>query len=593
LPAHSGLTHFDLAPYQAPLLFLAAAGIVVPVFKRLRLSPVLGFLLAGMLIGPHGLGRLDQIMPVEIPFLAKSDRIAVLAEFGVVFLMFNMGLELSLERLVLLRRYVFGLGAAQVAACGLALMVCARLFGQSWPASATLAIALALSSTAIVMPVLAEKKRLNSFSGRAIFSVLLFQDLLVAPLLLVMSMSAEGGRADIAWTFASAIAALGLIAGIGRIALRPFFQLVAAARSNDVFIAACLLVVTATAVAAAYAGLSMALGAFIAGLLLAETEFRRAVELTIEPFKGLLLGLFFVSVGADLDPLRILANPLPTLGLALGLTALKAPIVAALARAFGAPIRKAREIGLLLAPGGEFAFLILGAAAAANILPKELAGDAMIGVTLSMTLIPSLASFAMRPPKTAPAPESQPPDLQAAERVFIVGYGRVGQIVAELMRAHKLDYLCIDADPGVAAAAREKEKGEPVYWGDATRPDFLANCGLATARAVVVTMHTPSAVDAVVRIARAARPDLTIVARARDALHARHLYALGATDAVPETTEASLQLSEAALVDIGIPMGLVIASIHEQRDIYRKALIAEGDVAASAPRPFSARRKKR
>jgi len=583
--------HFDLAPYQAPLLFLVAAGVVVPLFKKLRLSPVLGFLLAGMLIGPHGLGRIDSLMPVPIPFLAKTERIAELAEFGVVFLMFNMGLELSLERLVLLRRYVFGLGAAQAAACGLALMLAARLFGQSWAASATLAIALALSSTAIVVPVLAEKKRLNSYSGRAIFSVLLFQDLLVAPLLLVMSMSAEGGKTDMLWTFAYAFAALGLIAGVGRVALRPFFQLVAAARSNDLFIAACLLVVMATAVAAAYAGLSMALGAFIAGLLLAETEYRRAVELTIAPFQGLLLGLFFVSVGADLDPLRVLAHPLTTLGLALGLTALKAPIVAGLARAFGAKGQKAKEIGLLLAPGGEFAFLILGAAVLADIVPKELADDAMIAVTLSMTLIPALASFAMRKPKGPPLAESTAPELASAERVIIIGYGRVGQTVAELMRAHKLDTLCIDSDPGVAAAAREK--GEPVYWGDATRPDFLQNCGLATAKAVVVTMHTPSAVDEVVRLARAARPDLTIVARARDALHARHLYALGATDAVPETTEASLQLSEAALVDIGVPMGLVIASIHEQRDLYRKALIAEGDVAATAPRPFSARRRKR
>ncbi|MCW2284844.1 CPA2 family monovalent cation:H+ antiporter-2 [Rhodoblastus acidophilus] len=581
--------HLDLAPYQAPLLFLVAAGVVVPLFKKLRLSPVLGFLLAGMLIGPHGLGRINEVLGVGIPFLAKSDQIATLAEFGVVFLMFNMGLELSLERLILLRRYVFGLGAAQAAACGLALMICAHLFGQDWAASATLGIALALSSTAIVVPVLAEKKRLNSFSGRAIFSVLLFQDLLVAPLLLVMSMSAESGH-DLLLTLGYAFAALGLIAGVGRVVLRPFFQLVAAARSNDLFIAACLLVVIATAVAAASAGLSMALGAFIAGLLLAETEYRRAVELTIAPFQGLLLGLFFVSVGADLDPLRVIAHPVTTLGLALGLTALKAPIVAGLARAFGAKGQKAREIGLLLAPGGEFAFLILAAAVLAGIVSKQLADDAMIAVTLSMTFIPLIANFASRKPK-AGVVEIAAPELAAAERVLIIGYGRVGQIVAELMRAHQLDYICIDADPGVAAAAREK--GEPVYWGEATRPDFLANCGLATAKAVVITMHTPSAVDEVVRIARAARPDLTIVARARDALHARHLYALGATDAVPETTEASLQLSEAALVDIGVPMGLVIASIHEQRDLYRKALIAEGDVAATAPRPFSARRKKR
>jgi CPA2 family monovalent cation:H+ antiporter-2 len=501
-----------------------------------------------------------------------------------------MGLELSLERLILLRRFVFGLGATQAAACGLALMLAARLFGQDWSASAVLAIALALSSTAIVVPVLAEKKKLNTFSGRAIFSVLLFQDLLVAPLLLVMSMSSAGGWAEFIWTFASAFAALGLIAGIGRLALRPFFHLVAEAKSNDLFIAACLLVVIATAVAAASAGLSMALGAFIAGLLLAETEFRRAVELTIEPFKGLLLGLFFVSVGADLDPLRIIAHPLTTLGLALGLTALKAPIVVALARAFGAKGRRAREIGLPLAPGGEFAFLILTAAGAANLLPKELASDAMIGVTLSMILIPPLASFAMRNPPATAQTGPPPLELAPASRVIVVGYGRVGQIVTELMRVHNIDYLCIEDDPGVAARARER--GEPVSWGDATRPEFMQTCGLDTARAVVVTMHTPSTVDAVVRHSREASADLTIVARARDAAHARHLYALGATDAVPETIEASLQLSEAALVDIGVPMGLVIASIHEHRDIYRKALIAEGDVNA-APRPFSARRRKR
>jgi CPA2 family monovalent cation:H+ antiporter-2 len=582
---------FDLEPYKAPLLFLVAAGVVVPLFKRLRLSPVLGYLLAGMLIGPHGLGRVGDILPFGAPFLAKSENVVQIAEFGVVFLMFNMGLELSLERLILLRRFVFGLGAAQVFGCGLALLLAARLLGQSWQTAGVLALALSLSSTAIVVPVLAEKKKLNTFSGRAIFSVLLFQDLLVAPVLLVLSMSSGDGRSNLAWTFASAFAALAAIAGVGRLALRPFFHLVAAAKSNDLFIAACLLVVTATAVAAATAGLSMALGAFIAGLLLAETEFRRAVELTIEPYKGLLLGLFFVSVGVDLDPQQIVAHPLTTIGLALGLTVLKAPIVAGLAALFGARGVRVRQIGLLLAPGGEFAFLIFAAATAAGLISRPLASDAMIAVTLSMALIPPLATLATRKTPTERAtPGPMPDELPAASRVIVVGYGRVGQIVGELMRIHKIDYLCLDDDANVAAQARGR--GEPVYWGDATRPELLALCGLSTARAVVVTMHTPSAVDEVVRMARGVSADLTIVARARDAAHARHLYTLGATDAVPETTEASLQLSEAALVDIGVPMGQVIASIHEQRDIYRKALIAEGDVAAT-PRPYSARRKKR
>ena len=587
--------HFDMAPYHAPLLFLVAAGVVVPLFKKLRLSPVLGFLLAGMLIGPHGLGRINELMPFAIPFLAKSDQIAALAEFGVVFLMFNMGLELSLERLVLLRRYVFGLGAAQVAACGLALMGCALLLGQGWAASATLAIALALSSTAIVVPVLAEKKRLNSFSGRAIFSVLLFQDLLVAPLLLVMSMSAEGGR-DMLWTFAYAFAALGLIAGVGRVVLRPLLppggggaverpvhrRLPAGGDRRR-------------AVAAAEAGLSMALGAFIAGLLLAETEYRREVEVTIEPFKGLLLGLFFVSVGADLDPLRIVAHPLTMLGLALGLIALKAPIVTLDWRAPSAPRGKQRaRSALLLAPGGEFAFLILGAAALAGIVPKELAVDAMIGVHPVDDADPGAGEPRHAQAEGDAAGRKRPAGTGGGgPRVLIVGYGRVGQTGRRTAaRAQARHGLQSTRDPGVAASARET--GEPVYWGDATRPDFLANAAVSARPRPWWSPWTRQA-GWTKWCASPAPPVPTSPSSRAPATRStpRHLYDLGATDAVPETMEASLQLSEAALVDIGVPMGLVIASIHEQRDLYRKALIAEGDVAATVARPFSARRKKR
>jgi CPA2 family monovalent cation:H+ antiporter-2 len=585
--------HFDLEPYKAPLLFLGVAGVVVPLFRRLRVSPVLGFLVAGMLVGPHVMGRIDELVPFDVPFMTKNVNLDAIAEFGVVFLLFNIGLELSLERLHLLRRFVFGLGALQVGVCGVALFGVARWFGLPTPAAVVLGAALALSSTAITVPVLAERRRLNTLSGRAIFSVLLFQDLLVAPILFVVSMfgGAPEAQAGLFWSFAPALLAVALIVLIGRLALRPLFQLVAAARSTELFMAACLLVVTGAAVTAAYAGLSMALGAFIAGLLLAETEFRRAVELAIDPFKGLLLGLFFVSVGAELDPVQIFAHPVATLGLAFGIIAIKTPIVALLALPFGVNRRKALEIGLMLGPGGEFAFLTVSAAVAARILPSAVGGQVMIGVTLSMALIPLFALFVSRPAEkdkkqSGPAPDA----LTPTSRVIIVGYGRVGQIVGALMRAHNIDFLCIDGDAGIAAQAHGR--GEPVYWGDATKRDFLEACGLAQARAVVVTMHTPSAVDAVVKQAREARADLTIVARARDAAHARALYKLGATDAVPETMEASLQLSEAALVDIGVPMGLVIASIHEQRDLYRKQLIADESVAAS-PRPFVGRRRKR
>jgi CPA2 family monovalent cation:H+ antiporter-2 len=585
------VAHFDLEPYKGPLLFLSVAGLVVPLFRRLRVSPVLGFLLAGMAIGPHAMGRLEGAVPMALPVLPSNQHVDAIASLGVVFLLFNIGLELSLERLVLLRRFVFGLGALQVGVCGGALFLAARAMGLSQPASVVLGAALALSSTAIVVPVLAESRRLNTLSGRAVFSVLLFQDLLVAPLLFMVSMFADEAANPIL-AFAPALLAVAAIVGVGRLLLRPMFQLVAAADSTELFMAACLFVVIATAVVAAYAGLAMTLGAFIAGLLLAETEFRRAVETAIDPFKGLLLGLFFVSVGASLDPMEVFAHPGMTIGLALGLVAIKAPLIMALARPFGLKWGKAFGIGLLLGPGGEFAFVILGAALAAHIVPKDIGSEVMIAVTLSMTMIPGLAALAARigVKRDSPAAGPAPPALAPASRVIIVGYGRVGQVVAELMRAHKVDYVCVDGDPGVAAQARSR--GEPVYWGDAAHKDFLHRCGLANARALVATMHTPSAVDAVVGLAREARPDLTIVARARDAAHARALYKLGATDAVPETMEASLQLSEAALVDIGVPMGLVIASIHEQRDIYRKTLIADESQAAP-PRPFKARRQKR
>ena len=584
---------FDIEPYEAPLLFLGVAGVVVPLFRRLRVSPVLGFLIAGMLIGPHGLGRLDALAPVHIPVLADNENIAAFAAFGVVFLMFNIGLELSLERLILLRRFVFGFGPLQVGLCGGALYLIARALGHGQEAAIVIGAALALSSTAIVVPVLAERRRLNTLTGRATFSVLLFQDLLVAPLLFMVTMlSDHTAQTSPLLAFAPALLAVAAIAGIGRVVLRPLFQLVAAAESTELFMAACLLVVIATAVVAAWSGLSMALGAFIAGLLLAETEFRRAIETAIDPFKGLLLGLFFVSVGASLDPMEVIAHPRTTLGVAFLLTVIKAPLIAVLARGFGLNWRKASEIGLLLGPGGEFAFVILSSAVETGLLPTERAAEILIGVILSMTMIPMFAAFAARfgavSGPVAAGPE--PTELAPASRVIIVGYGRFGQVVGELMRAHKIGYLCVDGDHRVAAEARAR--GEPVYWGDGTNSDFLARCGLASARALIATMHTPSAVDAVVKLARAERPDLTIVARARDAAHARALYKLGATDAVPETVEASLQLSEAALVDIGVPMGLVIASIHEQRDIYRKTLIADESPIA-APRPFKARRMKK
>lgn len=585
------ITPFDVAPYKTPLLFLGVAGVVVPLFRRLHISPVLGFLIAGMAIGPHVLGRLGEVLPFAPPSLANSENVEAIASFGVVFLMFNIGLELSLERLAVLRKFVFGFGAAQLFACAGALFLIARGCGLDQSAAILVGSALALSSTSIVVPVLAESKRLNTLTGRAVFSVLLFQDLMVAPLLFMAATLAEGPTQNSAlWSFAPAVVGLAAIVGVGRLALRPLFQLVAATESTELFMAACLLVVISTAVAAAAAGLSMALGAFIAGLLLAETEFRRAIEIAIDPFKGLLLGLFFVSIGSSLDPLEIVVHPVATLGVAFGVTLVKGPIVAEIGRLFGLPWRKALEAGLLLGPGGEFAFVLLSSAIAGGVLPPQLGDEIFIGVTLSMMMIPGFAALAARAgAKKAGVAKPELPILAPASRAVIVGYGRVGQMVAELLRIHNVEYLCIEGDANVAAQARSR--GEPVFWGDGANAEFLSHCGLEDARALIVTMHAKSKVDAVVKLAREARSDLTIVARARDAAHARALYKLGVTDAVPETMEASLQLAEAALVDIGVPMGLVIASIHEQRDRYRKALVAD-EAQMRKPQPFRGRRQK-
>ncbi|MBV9520835.1 MAG: NAD-binding protein, partial [Hyphomicrobiales bacterium] len=347
----------------------------------------------------------------------------------------------------------------------------------------------------------------------------------------------------------------------------------------------CLLVVMGTALTTAASGLSMAIGAFIAGLLLAETEYRREIEVMIEPFQGLLLGLFFVSVGAGLDLSRIVTRPAEIITIALGLIILKSLVIAAAAPAFKVPWGVAREMALLLGPGGEFAFVVLGAAMLADVVPRESAESAMVAVTLSMLAIPWLARLGEAMTRDRRLDERAfahlaPPTDAAGARVLIVGYGRVGALVGELLAAHGIPFVAIDQDASLVK--RRRDAGQAIYYGDASRPEFLRRAGLASALALVVTMDQPSAVEHVVVAARAERPNLTIVARARDASHASKLYELGVTDAVPETIEASLQLSEAVLVDIGVPMGEVIASIHEKRDSFRKLLqpVREGEVRA-------------
>ncbi|MFO1013229.1 MAG: cation:proton antiporter [Caulobacteraceae bacterium] len=565
--------------YKDVVLFLATAGVVVPLFKRLKISPVLGFLGAGVVLGPHVLGSLASVAPwLSYVTVGKPEELGALGELGVVFLLFMVGLELSWERLRLLRRAVFGLGAGQVVIGMVAIGGVALMFGQGLPAAFAIGAALTLSSTAVIVPSLIEQKRMHAEGGRASFAVLLFQDLAVAPLLITITLFGGAG-ADIGRTllFTFAPAAIGMVVLVvaGRLLLRPMLKSVARAKSEELFMAAALLVVIGAGVVAALSGLSMALGAFVAGLLLAETEFRHEVEVIIEPFKGLLLGLFFVSLGIGLDLSLVVREPLFIFGIAAGLILLKLVSVFGLARLFGMKTPASAETALALAAAGEFAFVLLDQAMDQSLVDHAVGEAVLVAATLTMFVIPMMAALGARLGAGAPAepsPAMLPPE-EAAEgpaRVLVIGYGRVGKLVGEMMTGHEIEWVGIDQDARSVEQARRD--GATVYFGDASRAEFLKRCGLENARALVATMDSPEAAEAVVATARSLRPDLTIVARARDARHAQRLYELGATDAVPETVEASLQLSEAALVDIGIPMGLVIASIHEKRDEFRKAL---------------------
>ena len=597
--------------YKDLVVFLAAAGVVVPLFNRLKISPVLGFLAAGVLLGPQGLARLADTLP-WLSWLTISDaaQIRSLSELGVAFLLFMIGLELSWARLKAMRRLVFGLGLAQVATCTLALGAIFMLMGQSLVASAVLGMGLALSSTAVVMPVMAERGRLSSSSGRATFSILLAQDLAVAPILITVTVlatlaqgaAAAGGDFDPAvlrpalLTLVPAAIGLALLVALGRLVLRPMFRSVARAKSRgqgqEMFVAASLLVVVGAGLAAQAAGLSMSLGALIAGLLLAETEFRREVELSIEPFKGLLLGVFFVGVGIGLDLDAVAANPWGVFGLAALLTVVKAGLIYMAARLWGLNNRSAIETALVLGPAGEFAFVILGAGVLEGVGSPGFTQTALLAATISIFTVPLMALLANRLTRRVEAahpdlpPEATVP-VDVENQVLIVGFGRVGRLVGEMLTEHGQSFLAVDANASTVAKGREE--GANVFYGDAGREEMLRLCGIDTARAVIVTMDAPGKVDEVVVAARALRPDLILIARARDDRHAERLYGLGVTDAVPETTEASLQLAENTLVDLGVPMGLVLASIHERRDRYRKLFQAAMPSGQEARRPRALR----
>ena len=442
----------DLSVYKETLLFLVTAGVIAPLFFRLHVSPVLGFLLAGLALGPYGLGSLDLKAPWLNALAINVDAIDRIAAFGVVALMFTMGLELSFERLRRMRRLVFGLGLSQVVVTILILSGAAWGLGLAPHSALTVGAALTMSSTAIVIPMLVERKRLHTGAGRASFAVLLFQDLAVAPLLVMTGAFSAGGERGLGWELLSTLAPAGLalvaLVVFGRLALRPFFHFVAATKSPEFFMAACLLVVLGDGLAAAASHLSMALGAFVAGLLLAETEYRREIEVTIEPFRGLLLGLYFVSVGAGINPALIVARPGLILGLAAALAAVKGVTLFALARAFRLPPRVSAEMSLLLGTGGEFGFVMIGAALAGGLIDRALATTLVTAVAISMLAIPGLAKLGatIGLPLRAGVDKGPPeiPPESDDSRVIIVGYGRVGALIGDMLDRHAIPFIAVD-----------------------------------------------------------------------------------------------------------------------------------------------------
>jgi monovalent cation:H+ antiporter-2, CPA2 family len=588
--------HFDPGLFRPALIILAAAAIVIPLFHRLRLSPVLGFMLVGVAVGPFGIAtQADKVPLLGEIMLSRPETIAPIAELGISMLMFMIGLELSLERLRVMRRVVFGLGLLQFVICTVAVTAAAYALGAS-PALALMAgPALAMSSTAVVIQVLAQEKRLGGPLGRASLGVLLFQDIAAVPVLFVISVlgaeaSGEGG--DHAWAIGQAvIVVLGLIVA-GRFLLRPLFRSVARTDSPELFVAACLLVILATGLATAVVGLPMELGSLIAGLLLAETEFRRQIEITIEPFKGLLVGVFLISVGMSLDLGHILADAPRLVAGGLMLVLIKLAVIATLVRAFGLSWLTGLQAGLLLGPGGEFGFVILGLARAEHLVEADAARFPLILVAVTMACIPLLSSLGRLIARGATTPPAVDPALLAAvpedptPRVIIGGFGRVGETVASMLEEHGVPYVAVDSDPDRVATVRDRRRS--VFWGDITRVEMLHRLHIDTARALVVTMSDHAASDRLVAVAREQRADLLIIVRARDARHAAHLYAIGATDAVPETIEASLLLAEAVLVDLGVAMGMVIATIHAKRAEMQAEIKAM--VPDAAIRPLGRRR---
>jgi glutathione-regulated potassium-efflux system protein KefB len=549
-------------------VFLAAAVIGVPLLKRLGLSSVLGYIVAGAAIGPWGLKLAGDVESVR-----------GYAEIGIVLLLFLIGLELLPSRLWELRRAVFGFGTAQVAATGTILGFAAWALGITPGAAAIVGFGLALSSTAIGLQILIEKKQLSTPHGRAGFAVLLFQDLAVIPLLAVLPvlMEARTGVVQVAGGFSPLVTVLLLVAVVaaGRYLLRPYFRELANVGSQEVFMAGALLVVLAVGVLMHKLGISMALGAFVAGMLLAGSEYRHEIEADIEPFKGLLLGLFFMAVGMSVNFGLIADEPLTIAGLVVGLVAIKAAVVFALARAFGEDTSSAFPLAVVLSQGGEFAFVLFSLAAGEKLLPVALAHLLVVVVTLSMLTTPLLVNLLRCLPqrRKAAAPEGVAPSVEE-NPVIIAGFGRFGQIVGRILATRGIPFTALDRDSEQLDFVTQF--GEKAYFGDASRLDLLRAARADKASILVIAIDDIEASMKCAEIAQQHFPRLKIFARARNRLHAYRLLDLGIKRVWRETFHSSADMAGRVLSELGLPDSTAeetvnIFTLHDERLLRRAA----------------------
>ena len=578
---HGG--EFSTSGFSDALVILGAAGIVIPAFARLRISPVIGFILVGFLAGPAALGSLTGQFPwLNYVTISNADAIEPFAELGVILLLFSIGLELSFRRLWSMRRIVFGVGAAELLGCAAVIGFGLYLLGQGAQGAIGLGLALALSSTALVIPLVGT----HSAVGRSALGMLLFEDLALVPIAFALGamapFAADAGVGSLLSTLLlGALAAIGLLIG-GRLLLPGLFAQAARTKSPELFLSVCLLVVIVASLITSAVGFSPVFGAIIAGIVIAETEYRGEVEVVTAPIRGLGLGIFLITVGMSIDIRLVFGSWQEILLAVAGVLLVKAVVTALLLRLEGASPAVAAETGVLMASPSETTLIVLSAAAAAQLIQPETAAFWQIVTALGLTITPLLAKLGRFAGRRV-AGEAVGAVVETAEpgQVVIFGFGRVGRMVADMLAAHDKDYLAIDVDVDAVAAARNE--GYDVLFGDVAHPELLERLREREPSAFILTMDNPVLINRLAARLRQMFPDLPIVARARDTAHAAELYKAGVTDAVPETLEASLQLSEAALVDLGVAMGPVIASIHEKRDELRAQIKSEAELE-EAPR---------